>query len=321
MTRHRRLLKYLWPSARTDCERVVRWMAENRGPRKALNTIYNRFSYRQKGAFHARFAKLFRRHESCPDPGRWTVLFHGREVSVPLARDTMWLDWDNALSVLGHEPEIKTTYQALTKDFGFPRCVFDVGANYGLHSLLFLVHGVKVISFEPNSVCHEYYGRLEELNCVQYFAEAMAMGASEGTAVLWYPEMDVWLGTTDPERIRDLSSKQSLRRVEVPCETIDGYVRKHKTVPDLIKLDTEGSELQILLGARTTLENERPKLIFECWRNKKRTQLWRFLDLVGYVTVRLPLLSLDSAAPVGVEEFSHSLESNFAALPREELDQ
>ena len=60
MLRHRRLLKYLWSSARTDCDRVVRWMAENRGPRKTLNAIYNRFSYRQKSAFHARLAKLFR---------------------------------------------------------------------------------------------------------------------------------------------------------------------------------------------------------------------------------------------------------------------
>lgn len=321
MARHRKLLKYLWPSARTDCERVVRWMAANRRPRKALNAIYNQFSYRQKSAFHARFAKLFRRHGTCSDPGRWTVVFHGREVSVPLARDSMWLDWDSALSVLGHEPEIKTTYEALIKEFGFPRCVFDVGANYGLHSLLFLVHGVKVISFEPNSVCHEYYERLEELNRVQYSVEATAMGASEGTAELWYPEMDAWLGTTDPERKRDLSSERSLRRVEVPCGTLDGYVRRHKTVPDLIKLDTEGNELQILLGARTTLENERPILVFECWRNDKRDQLWRFLDSTGYMTVRLPLLSLETAAAVGLADFSRSFESNFAALPREKLGQ
>lgn len=321
MGRYRKVLKFVWPSVRADSECIVRWMAGKRLPRKYLNRIYNRFSYRQKSAFHARFAKLFRCHNTPAEPGRWTVVFHGREVSVPLRRETMWLDWDGALSVLGHEPEIKSTYEALMKEFGNPRCVFDVGANYGLHSLLFLVHGVEVVSFEPNSRCHEYVERLEVLNGVQYTVESMALGSSEGSVELWYPEMDTWLGTTDPERARNISSEYKLRRMEVPCITLDGYVRWEKRVPDLIKLDTEGNELQILLGARDTMEAARPILIFECWRNNKRDQLWHLLDGMGYVTVRLPLLSLDRAKTVGPLAFSNSAESNFAALPREKLGQ
>ena len=321
MAKHMSPLKFVWPSVRADSEYIVRWMARKQVPRKFLNIIYNRLSYRQKSAFHTRFAKLFRCHDTRADPGRWTVVFHGREVSVPVDRETMWLDWDSALSVLGHEPEIKATYGILMKEIGCPRCVFDVGASYGLHSLLFLAHGVQVISFEPNSTCHEYFERLEVLNNLRFTVEPMALGSSQGTVALWYPERETWLGTTDPERAQDISSEYQLRQLEVPCMTLDGYVRQKKRVPDLIKLDTEGNELQILLGARHTMEKARPILIFECWRDSKREQMWNLLNSMGYVTVRLPLLSLDRAAPVGMLPFSNSEESNFAALPREKLGQ
>lgn len=321
MARQRRLLKFVWPNVRSDSECIVRWMAERRLPRRVLNAIYNRFSLRQKSAFHARFAKVFRCHEAPVFPGKWTVVFNDHKVCLPLGRETMWLDWDSALSVLGHEPEIKATYEALIKGFGLPRCVFDVGANYGLHSLLFLVHDVPVVSFEPNPACHEYIGRLEEMNHVRYSVESMALGSSEGAVELHYPQTDTWLGTIRPERIRDIASEHRLQRIEVPCTTLDDYVRRHKRVPDLIKLDTEGSELQILLGAKNTMEIGRPIVIFECWQSDERDQLWRLLDSMGYVPVRLPLASLDGAATVGLRDFSRSVQSNFAAFPREKLGQ
>lgn len=315
----RNLLRFVWPSARSDSERIVRWLGGRRWPRTCLNWIYSQFSYRQKGEFHARFAKLFRSHDARVENGNWTVVFHGRKISVPLRQQTIWLDWDSALSLLGHEVEIKATYEALLDASAHPCCVFDVGANYGLHSLLFLSHGIQVVSFEPNPVCREYFERLEELNDVQFTVESMALSSTEGVVELCYPETDTWLGTTDPERARKISSKYQLRRTEVPCMTLDGYVQRSGKIPDLIKLDTEGNELQILLGAKRTLETARPMLVFECWRNNKRDQLWDMLDGMGYEVVGLPLISLDEAIPIDLPGFSNSEASNFAGLPRERL--
>jgi FkbM family methyltransferase len=316
----RQLLKYVWPSARSNIESIIRWMAARKLPRKTLNIIYNQFSRRQKSTFYAKFAKLFRNCECSVTPGCWSVVFHGREIHVPLREKTMWLDWDCALSVLGHESEIKATYEALISGVDCPRCVFDVGANYGLHSLLFLAHGVEVISFEPNRVCHEHLKRLEDFNQVKFSLESMALGSSERTVELWYPEMDTWLGTIDPQRVREISAGHGSRRVHVPCGTLDGYVRQSNRTPDLIKLDAEGSELDILVGSRETLGVGRPILIFECWRSEGRAHVWRFFDSLDYVTVKLPLLSPASALTLDNRAFSQSMDSNFAALPREKFD-
>ncbi len=315
----RKIVKSIWPSIGTDSERIVGWAAARCLPRKVLNAIYNRLSYRQKGICHARFAELFRDRDTALEPGEWIVEFYGRQVRVPLHPDSMWLDWDSALSVLGHEPEIKETYEALVRNACAPRCVFDIGANYGLHSLLFLAHGVRVISFEPNPACREFLARLEILNGLQFSVEGTAVGSIDGTAELYFPDTNTWLGSIDPNRIQDLSREHELHCVEVPCISLDSYVRKSGLVPDVIKLDTEGSELQILEGANDTLESGKPILIFECWLNSGREQLWRFLDRTGFAIVRLPLLSPDDAAPMELSAFLQSNESNFAALPREQL--
>ena len=315
----RRLLSFIWPSWRSDVESAVRWLLKTKNRRKILNGLYNRCSQGQKSWVYARFAKIFRAAESSIEPGRWTVEFCGRDVNVPLRQGSMWLDWDCALSVLGHESAIKSTYETLIRERGFPKCVFDVGANYGLHSLLYLVHDVDVVSFEPNCACHEYLKQLEALNQVQYSLEAVALGSGDLAAELWYPDADTWLGTIQPSRVRELSVEHRLERVTVPCTTLDRFVSVSNRVPDLIKLDTEGSELAILTGARQTLKSARPMVIFECWKNETRDALWRLFEGSGYAIATLPLRSLAGATLIDATTFSQCSDSNFAALPGELL--
>ena len=298
---------------------MVSWTICRKHACNALNALYNGLNYEQKSAIYRRFAKLFRRRTPPPVTGHWYVDFNGRRITIPLQEESLWLDWDTALSVLGHEPEIKSTYEALLGHFGIARCVFDVGANYGVHSLLFLMHDVDVVSFEPNPECHWYYPRLERHNRIKFRLEPTALGASECRLDLCYPEKDSWLGTTDPEHIQTLASKAELRRVQVPCITLDSYVKQSNLIPDLIKLDVEGSEFQILLGARDTLQAFRPLLIFECWNNSARDQIWRFLAASSYVVAGLPLLSRTELHPFEEPAFRRCPDTNFAALPKELL--
>lgn len=318
-SKHKRLLKTLWPSVGTDIERIIRWMVEHNVSRSCLNRLYARFSHSRKAAFYARFAKVFRHREAHLAGGFWEMDFRGRRMVVPLRRETMWLDWDMALSVLGHEPEIKQTYGALLDARLELRCVFDIGANYGIHSLLFLMHGVRVVSFEPNPACHSYIERLEELNDVQFTVVATALGSCDAPIDLWFPEREVWLGTTDSRHALHLSSDFVLKRRQVPCATLDAYVRRQKIAPDLIKMDTEGSELEVLHGARRTLESARPILILESWRDQGRAPLWQFLSDLGYALAGLPLIKVEHAEPLDLATFSGSAGFNFAALPKERL--
>jgi hypothetical protein len=69
----------------------------------------------------------------------------------------MWLDWFLALATLGDDSTVKKTYAAIVSSSRKPDLFLDVGANYGTHSLLFLAHGIRTWSFEPNARC--YYSK------------------------------------------------------------------------------------------------------------------------------------------------------------------
>lgn len=56
--------------------------------------------------------------------------------------------------------------------------------------------------------------------------------------------------------------KQVVERLDVPIDTLDNVIPK-KTAIDLIKIDVEGAELGVLLGAKTILQRDQPTVIFE----------------------------------------------------------
>jgi hypothetical protein len=42
------------------------------------------------------------------DPsGQWTVRFMNRDIVMPLNRESLWLNWDSAVSITGHDIEAK----------------------------------------------------------------------------------------------------------------------------------------------------------------------------------------------------------------------
>jgi hypothetical protein len=123
----------------------ARYVASHSAWRSRADVAYDALPWPAKAAAHRAWAKLFRTSRATLEPGRWRVHFAGRELTVPLHADRAWLDWDTALSLLGHEPEIKRTYAALVKSPRRPRLFFDVGGSYGTHSLLLLAHGVRVV--------------------------------------------------------------------------------------------------------------------------------------------------------------------------------
>ncbi len=54
------------------------------------------------------------------------------------------------------------------------------------------------------------------------------------------------------------------KKIDVKTTTIDNFVEKNKIRKiDILKIDTEGSELFVLLGAKNTLLKLRPIILFE----------------------------------------------------------
>ncbi len=70
--------------------------------------------------------------------------------------------------------------------------------------------------------------------------------------------------------------------VQVPCDTLDEFCNQHKLpYPDLIKMDTEGTENMVLEGATNVLQTK-PIIICETLFNTIEPQLDAILKSQGY---------------------------------------
>ncbi len=245
--------------------------------------------------------------------------FAGKRLVLPLTATKVWQEWDAAVAILGHDLEIKTTYASLLRSPRRPKLFFDVGANYGLHSLLWLAHGVPTVSFEPNPNCHGYLRRVCQLNHLACDIQALALSDREGETELWFPERETWMGTTDAGVRDSLARELPLLAMKVAQTTIDAFVSRHGCRPDLIKIDTEGNEARVLRGSRETLRSLRPLVIFESWPGARDAVMASFEE-AGY---RIAPLPVRPGLPTGVlqgRSFYEHPGRNFIAFPAEQVE-
>lgn len=167
----------------------------------------------------------------------------------------------------------------------------DVGANIGCHTLpmsSFVGENGHVFAFEPNP---RVFARLKanialnRLDNVEAFS--IALSDKSGSQVFFIP--------ASSEHNQGLASLHcdvlnvEKEEVTTPLTTLDNFAHEHnlKRV-DLVKIDTEGHEYQVLLGAYRVLKHFNPILLFEFdekhWRIAGYTsaEIDRYLTDMGY---------------------------------------
>ena len=281
-----------------------------------INKSYNKLKSQDKSIFHAKHWDLYRRDTVASWSGRWWLRVNKRIVYLPLSAKRMWLDWDHGISILGHDLEVKNFYSNLLRSQEAPEVFFDVGANYGTHSLLFLCLGVPSVTFEPNSSCHPVFNEMCDLNHVTPDLQHVAIAAAEGTLELKYPEKFTWLGSVKADVYNELISSYKLVSEKVKACPLDFYFSRIEGKKTLIKVDTEGNELEVFKGASRILSEARPVIVFESnLDNKDRIEIADVLHNHCY-----DIFDLRMDAPpskLDKHEFDESKETNFAAWPRE----
>ena len=159
---------------------------------------------------------------------------------------------------------------ALAAEFAKPgNVVWDVGANVGLFTFSAAHHAGpegRVIAFEPDSWL------------VQLLRRSVSVQPSSSSPVDVVPvavahECDLrtfnlssrsratnalsGYGSTDAGGIRETQT--------VPVVSLD-WCAKRRPLPDVIKIDVEGAELEVLTGARDLLQIRRPVILCEVSR-------------------------------------------------------
>jgi FkbM family methyltransferase len=165
----------------------------------------------------------------------------------------------------------------------------DVGAHVGEYSLLasgLVGSGGAVHSFEPEP---ETFALLQhnvltnDLRNVRLLRCALAKSSQDTELYVARPDN---IGQTSLRQPNNFSGV----RVKVQCRTLDDYEAAHGVDRiHLIKIDVEGAELEVLLGARSILSrNPKPHVIIEFWEEflqaygSSCAQVAEFLQGSGY---------------------------------------
>jgi FkbM family methyltransferase len=158
------------------------------------------------------------------------------------------------------------------KWLGFqPRCIYDIGSSNSVWSTLAnkVFPGAEMQLFEPLAGISDKYRASKDRNppiarfmeTARHQIHPVALGAKTGTCRFQWLESN-HAGSTS---LHMEGQMPGATIVDVPMHRLDDYVASRRlTPPDLIKLDTQGSEMEILAGAAQSLGTASVVFI-ECW--------------------------------------------------------
>ena len=198
----------------------------------------------------AKYVRLYKRflESHSPDTFHSTDGFYicleprDTEISAHIAVDGSW------------EPETTKLVKKLLRPDSF---VVDVGANIGWFTFISAKRASIVHAFEPEPLNYSLLARSVALNSFKNVVlRQLCISDHEGTAELHLSEYTgrhsiVWGGE---------------RKVVVRCTTLDRLFPT-ETI-DLLKIDVEGAEPEVILGAKRIIQQKRVRHVIMEWNPK-----------------------------------------------------
>ena len=158
----------------------------------------------------------------------------------------------------------------------------DIGANWGNHTYVFAAAGYACVSFEPQSICCRFMERVADLNgFTRVSVVPEGVGAACKSGVPFYESEVEAFSSLDERHVASFHRPWAPRLID--CTTLDAYCGLHEVSPTFIKIDAEGLETDIVLGASSVLARCRPDLLIEISAPEAKQQvLWDALHALGY---------------------------------------
>jgi FkbM family methyltransferase len=178
--------------------------------------------------------------------------------------------------VIGRSLELYGEYGQQELDFLMWVCdnrytVYDVGANIGVYAAAFASCGARVYSFEPHP---KNYQLLKEntKNLTNVHCYNQAIGKTMGRT---------FIEDFDPSVIGNYGSLSTKfdQGVEVDMMALD-YL--DIPMPNLLKIDVEGRELDVLLGCEKKIAKSVPCIVYEAHETEQFAEIYHFLKQFDY---------------------------------------
>lgn len=157
------------------------------------------------------------------------------------------------------------------------RLAFDVGGNIGETARMLATRFDRVVSFEPADESYEHLARLGVPNVE---GVQVAVSSHDGALTLAVQEHPIKSGQLTSATENDTSWGGWGRILDsrtVICRTLDDLAAKHG-VPDFVKVDVEGHEVEVVKGGLKTLTEHRPDLYIEVHLDRLGDELWDLLE-------------------------------------------
>ncbi|MBC7850502.1 MAG: FkbM family methyltransferase [Chitinophagaceae bacterium] len=196
------------------------------------------------------------------------------------------------------EPESQTLFTRVIKPGSV---VYDLGANNGIHSLLFskLVGAKgKVFSFEPlPSNCKEIMNNAA-LNNIDNIEVVQAAVSNQAGETVFH------LGLHDKQGSLVGIGRESGNDIKVKLTTLDDFIDGGNPKPDFLKIDIEGAESLALHGFEKRVGEILPNFFIELHTPEQDEKVGQFLLKHNYKAFRLkdgvsaPELGLHDLEPI-----------------------
>jgi len=161
-----------------------------------------------------------------------------------------------------YEDSVRRLFQRYVPTGGV---VVDVGANVGWHTvLLSKLVGARgsVHAFEPNpAVYEELLQNLRRNRCTNVTAHKMAISDRRGTMRFIAPDVGE-ADAGDGHLTTTFDCQDYARSIEVDVMLLDDFLLDMQRV-DLLKIDVEGFEPAVIVGAEKSVRKHHPVVIFE----------------------------------------------------------
>ena len=145
--------------------------------------------------------------------------------------------------------------------------ILDIGANKGIFSIWAAKQGANVVAYEPNPSIFPILHRNLKLN--NLLLEAHNVGVWHTVGKLpFYPCTYSSGGSSFIAASRNEFMQQVLEVPVVPFDSVIGNVSW-----DLVKMDVEGSEIEILLNSQNLSKIKRLTVEFHYWPNWEAAKL------------------------------------------------
>lgn len=219
-----------------------------------------------------------------------------------------------------YEPEVQIALKTLINLYKLrnSHVVFaDIGANIGLHTLHILNNfpKIEIIAFDPSPFSYKYLDLTIRYNKIKNVRlENVGLSAQK-------EELDFfsWGKNSSADSFRD--TKRVLRVIPTILKVSAISLDSLKDIPpiNIMKIDTEGAELNVLKGALRTIRSNQPFIVieFNIWNRKAfNVETKEIFDLLQNIDYSILTLNFEL---LNAQQFDHYEENyiteNYILLP------